>query len=287
VAGVLLGLLAAVLILPGPVSGAEVQPGPGAEGSAESRKIVVTIVCDNYPDDERLKTAWGFACVIEGLDRTILFDSGGDGELLLSNMAKAGFQPDEIHRVVLSHFHNDHTGGLEALLKANNNVKVFVPHTFPAEFKQRARELGAEVVEAKEPREVCPGAWTTGVLTDPLPEHGLYLKTTGGLVVITGCAHPGIAHFAATAKEHAQTPVRFVLGGFHMGRASADQIDQVIRELRQSGVRQVAPTHCSGNQTRRRMQEVLGDQYVPSGLGTRFFLDREKENEKTVARDGP
>ena len=89
---------------------------------------------------------------------------------------------------------------------AKGKVKVFVPHTFPAEFKERAKQLGAEVVDAKEPREVCPGAWTTGVLTEPLPEHGLYLKTPQGLVVITGCAHPGITRITAASLVPAAGP---------------------------------------------------------------------------------
>ncbi len=77
---------------------------------------MITIVYDNNLPDKRLQTAWGFACVIEGLAETILFDTGGNGKLLLSNMAAAGFNPEQIDSIVLSHIHADHTGGLHAFL---------------------------------------------------------------------------------------------------------------------------------------------------------------------------
>lgn len=245
-----------------------------------SQDVMVTIVYDNNPLEKGLKTAWGFACVVEGLSETILFDTGGKGKLLLSNMAAAGFQPEQIDSVVLSHIHGDHTGGLPALLQANSKVKVFVPKVFPSEFKQGITKTGAQLVETDGPQEICRGAWTTGVLKQGLPEQGLYLKTPKGLVVITGCAHPGIVHLAKAAGRHAEVSVYTVLGGFHMGGASADKIDAVIRELEEMGVQQVAPCHCSGEKTRQLMKEAFGEGYLPSGVGARFLLDNDAEPPK-------
>ena len=257
--------------------------GPGratAQRAKRAEEVVVTVVYDNYPLREGLKTAWGFACVIEGLGETILFDTGGQGELLLANMAKAGFRPEQIQSVVLSHFHGDHTGGLVDFLKANNKVRVFVPKAFPADFREEVGESGAEVVETEGPCKVCDGARTTGVLKEPLAEQGLCLETAEGLVVVTGCAHPGIARMAEAARRHAKTPVFAVLGGFHMGRASDDQIEAAIRGLEENGVRRVAPSHCSGDKTRKAMEQAFGQEYVRSGLGARLVFAN-KEN------DGP
>jgi len=240
----------------------------------EEQNVVITIVYDNYPMDERLKTAWGFACVIEGLDETILFDTGGDGELLLSNMAKVGIKPEQIDSVVLSHFHRDHTGGLDAFLEMNNDVKVFVPRLFPPSFSQHVGELGAEMVETEGPQEICAGAWTTGVLKQPVAEQGICLDSTEGLFVVTGCAHPGIARMAAAAKTRARSPVHTVLGGFHMSRASDDRINSAVRRLEEIGVQRAAPSHCSGDKTRQLMKEAFGERYLPSGLGARLTFWR-------------
>jgi len=257
----------------------------GRNTTEEARQIVITIVYDNNPLEKRMETAWGFACVVEGLSETILFDTGGKGELLLANMAKAGFEPEQVHSVVLSHNHSDHTGGLLDFLKANPKAKVFVPKAFAASFKQEVSQAGAELVETEGPAKVCDGAWTTGVLKQPLVEQGLCLETSAGPVVVTGCAHPGIAQMARAATNRAKKPVHAVLGGFHMSRASADQVDTVIERLKELGVQQVAPTHCSGDNTREAMKEAYGDGYLPSGLGAKFVFRQAAETSPDTAAD--
>ena len=168
---------------------------------------------------------------------------------------------------------------MQDLLQINNKVKVFAPRVFPAEFKQSVAKTGARLVETEGPQEVCPGAWTTGVLKQGLHEQGLYVETPTGLLVITGCAHPGIVQMAKAASRRAGTPVHAVLGGFHMGRASADKIDTVIQGLKTIGVQQVAPSHCSGNETRRLMKEAFREGYLPSGLGARLVFQRKRQTE--------
>jgi 7,8-dihydropterin-6-yl-methyl-4-(beta-D-ribofuranosyl)aminobenzene 5'-phosphate synthase len=89
-----------------------------------------------------LKTDWGFSCYIQGLEKTILFDTGGRGEILVSNLEKMGLSPENIEVVVLSHYHGDHTGGLDEILRLNPRIEVWVPEHFPKDFKQRLREKG-------------------------------------------------------------------------------------------------------------------------------------------------
>jgi len=250
------------------------------EEPKERGPVVITIVYDNYPADERLKTAWGFACVVQGLDETILFDTGGDGKLLLANMAKAGLKPDQIEVVVLSHIHGDHTGGLAAFLGAKAKVKVVMPSAFPSRFKRAVRQAGATVVETDGPCEVCKGAWTTGVLNRGIAEQGLYLKTPDGIVVITGCAHPGVVDLAAAARRHAKQDIYAVFGGFHMGGASARQIDEVIEGLRKLGVERAGPCHCSGDDTRRMTQAAFGDHFLLTGVGARLVFGSDRHSEQ-------
>jgi len=52
-----------------------------------SERLNITILYDNNPYDERLKTAWGFSCLVERGDLTLLFDTGGEAPTLLSSMA--------------------------------------------------------------------------------------------------------------------------------------------------------------------------------------------------------
>ena len=236
----------------------------------QSEGLAVRIVYDNNPFDKRLTTAWGFGCVVTGLEKTILFDTGGDGRILLANMRACGIEPGEIDAVVLSHNHYDHTGGLGAFLEANSRVSVYLPKAFPEGFKRQVRGVGATVVETDEPHKICEGAWTTGVLAGGIPEQGLYLKGQQGLVVITGCAHPGIVEMVEAAKAHAGTRPDTVMGGFHMSGVSQRDVQGVIETFKDMGVAHVAPTHCSGDETRRWMKEAFGEGYRSAGAGARL-----------------
>ena len=247
-----------------------------AQEARTEGKIIVTIVYDNCPLDKRLETAWGFGCVIEGLPETILFDTGRPDGLLVPNMAKLGLTPQRIGSVVLSHIHSDHTGGLRSFLKANRDVTVYVPQAFPMPFRRRLRFAAARMVETTGPQRICDGLWTTGVLGNEIAEQGLCLETSQGLVVITGCAHPRIDVMAEAARKHFSKPIYAVLGGFHMGKDSPEDIAAVIEDLKRIGVQQAGPTHCTGDRARRSIKEAFGKNYLSAGAGARFVFDHPK-----------
>ena len=66
--------------------------------------------------EQPLRAEHGFAVWIETPGGTVLFDTGDSGDVLLSNLAKLDLDPTRLDAVVLSHGHDDHTGGMGALL---------------------------------------------------------------------------------------------------------------------------------------------------------------------------
>ena len=108
--------------------------------------------------------------MVEVGKRTILFDTGGDAETLLSNMAALKINPHQIEIVVLSHIHGDHTGGLFGLLELNNALTVYLPASFPKDFKERVKTYGASVVEVQGPTETTPSVWSTGEMGTGIKE---------------------------------------------------------------------------------------------------------------------
>jgi 7,8-dihydropterin-6-yl-methyl-4-(beta-D-ribofuranosyl)aminobenzene 5'-phosphate synthase len=233
----------------------------------ESQTLTITIVYDNNAYDPRLKTAWGFSCLIEYRGQVILFDTGGDSPTLLANMDALGIDPGKIETVVLSHIHGDHTGGLSGLLPmTGDGSTVFVPQSFPARFKD-AVQIKARLVEVAGPREIGEEVHTTGELGTGIIEQSLVVKTDGGLVIITGCAHPGIVEVIRRAKALSGDEVYLVLGGFHLGGKSRKEIEGIISEFRRLGVRKVAPCHCTGEQAIRLFLQEYGDDFFQCGAG--------------------
>ena len=237
---------------------------------ASPSELTVTIVYDNRSEAEELDPAWGFACVVEGLAKTILFDTGGDGPTLLRNMDALGFKPQDMDMVVLSHAHWDHTGGLKDFLKANSDVAVYTLQSFPDSIADQARRRGARVVVVSKPAELCAGAMVTGEIVGEsgIPEQSLLLQGNAGAAVITGCAHPGVVRIVRRAKEFSGTEVRVVLGGFHLVRDAEDSIDRIISDLKRLGVRQAVPCHCSGDRALELFASAYGTELGRCSVGT-------------------
>jgi 7,8-dihydropterin-6-yl-methyl-4-(beta-D-ribofuranosyl)aminobenzene 5'-phosphate synthase len=261
------------------------SPQPSAAKPVEAS---MTILYDNNRFDPRLKTAWGFSCLVRGLEKTILFDTGGDGYTLLGNMRQLGVDPAEIDIVLLSHIHGDHTGGLRAFLEKNSHVVVYLPGSFPENFKKTVISLGARVEKVVEARELFPGAYTTGELGDGIKEQALALKTTEGLVVITGCAHPGIVNMVRKAREITdEDRVYLVVGGFHLSGEPPSRIESIAKELRLLSVKKIAPCHCSGDEARKLFKQEYGADYIECGVGKRITLPKlESLNDSQVPRFG-
>lgn len=182
-------------------------------------------------------------------------------------MAALGIDPLSIEIIVLSHIHGDHTGGLKGLLEMGVRPTVYLPHSFPGDFKAQARAGGATVVEVDGPLEIMPGLWSTGEMGDGIREQALVVRTGLGLVVITGCAHPGVEKMLARAKEIGQGEVHLVMGGFHLGGASRGRIEDIIAEFRRLGVRKVAPCHCTGQRAMEMFAREYGEAFVRCGVG--------------------
>lgn len=239
--------------------------GPSATEALQPKTI--TVVYDNYPYKKGLTTAWGFSCLVRGWDKTILFDTGGDGRLLLSNMEKLGIDPQEIETVVLSHIHGDHVGGLASLLHRHHKVTVVIPPSFPADFKEGVRRSGALVQEVAGFTELCGGVHTTGEMGISIKEQSLVLRTAQGLIVITGCAHPGVVQIVEAIKAHFKEDILLVMGGFHLSGEGRKEIQGIIARLQEMGVKNVGPCHCSGEMARKLFQEAYGKACVPVGVG--------------------
>ncbi len=230
--------------------------------------VRLTVVYDNNPMPAGLRTAWGFACVIETGETKVLFDTGGEGPLLLENMRRLGVDPADIDLVVLSHAHGDHTGGLSDFLHIHPRLPVCFPRSFPKYLSQEIKNAGATPVRVSSFAEIQPGIFTLGEFGGTIPEQALAVRTARGLVIVTGCAHPGIMTIVSRAKKvFGVEPLHLVIGGFHLLRSSREAILEIVKGFREAGVQRVAPCHCTGDTARLIFSEAYGKNYVAIGVG--------------------
>ncbi|MBN2720594.1 MAG: MBL fold metallo-hydrolase [Proteobacteria bacterium] len=227
----------------------------------------LTVLFNNVPFRSDLETGWGFSCLIEGPEKTILFDTGADGDTLLSNMHRLGLDPGIVDAVVLSHIHGDHTGGLRTLLSLRSGITVYVPVSFPQDFIREVRNLGAAVETVSGPRKLMEDVYSTGEMGSAIKEQALILDAREGLIVVTGCAHPDVADMTRKAATFLEKPVYLLTGGFHLGGSSEARIREMIARLKALGVKKIAPSHCTGDNAIRMFREAWGKDFIDGGLG--------------------
>jgi len=213
----------------------------------------ITIIYDNTAFRKDLQADWGFSCLIEKKNTPkILFDTGANGKILLSNMEKLEIDPLSIEEVFISHLHWDHTGGLSELLKVNPNIKkIYVPSSMGLE---------NEVV-LKEPTKIHQNIFSTGelegieqsmgVITD-LPAEAS-AKAGKGIVLIVGCSHPYMGTILDTAKKFGK--IYAIIGGMH-GFSEFELFKDINL---------ICPTHCT--QHKKELKEIYSEKYIEGGAG--------------------
>jgi len=251
-----------ILILSGILILTEIGISFTVQAEKENPAVTLISVYDNYQVDPELKTAWGFATIIKTPQELILFDTGGNSEILLFNMGKLNISPSSIKKVVISHIHTDHIEGLEGFLDKNSNITVFIPRSSPQSVKNMIIQNGAKFVEISAPRRISDSIYTTGELFGPPEEQSLIIDSRKGLIIITGCAHPGIVNIVKRAKKlMKKDKVYLVLGGFHHPPLSC------VKEFKELGVEKVAPSHCTGNLAREAFRKEYKENFIEYGVG--------------------
>ncbi|RLI23361.1 MBL fold hydrolase [Candidatus Bathyarchaeota archaeon] len=176
------------------------------------------------------RSGWGFSCLVGG---NLLFDTGADLETLLFNMRRLNVKLDRIDKVFFSHEHGDHIGGFQ-IVGLLGEVEAFVLRSFSKRFKSALSSYtNVRLREVSKPQEISTGMFTTGEQGFFIKEQSLIVETDKGVVVVTGCSHPGLEKILGFASRFGN--VYGVVGGFHGFRK--------LEALR--GVKLIVPCHCT------------------------------------------
>lgn len=217
--------------------------------------------------------------------KNILFDCGSS-EKTLYNAQKLGADLSKLDAVVLSHSHYDHAGGFRYLAERYPVRRVYTgPGFFAPKYSEgegccrnlsagfdRAflEEKGIEYCPVAGVEMLCPGAsvisgfprmecmetipkryvhLTDGGLVpdDFRDEICLTLETQEGLVLLVGCAHPGIVNMAKQVRALLGKPIHAVIGGIHLAKAEPCRVEWTVDELEKLGVKLLGFGHCSGD----------------------------------------
>lgn len=216
--------------------------------------MILTIVYDNtiYKKNLGLKSDWGFSCLIENKDELVLFDTGANGEILLNNMKKLNINFENISKIIISHEHYDHNGGLQKITSFLKDVKVY-------RFKDEKQRDDIDLICVNKPIKISDNIYSTGRMQgDPVDEQSLILKCRKGWFILAGCSHNKVKNIIKKAREYGD--IKGIIGGFH-GFSEFNILENMAL---------ICPTHCT--KYKEKIYDTFPDKTKKGGVGKIFDL---------------
>lgn len=242
---------------------------------------------------------------IEDGNDKILFDTGYS-DVLLQNARAMNIDLDKISTIVISHGHNDHTGGLTYVGEKwdiSNGKLVAHPDAFKEKWYENEK-IGAPFTSdqmknmcklslSKSPEQISDnivflgeipkmnefehrkviGSQKDGRIESEdlvLDDSAIVYKSESGLFLITGCSHSGICNMLEYAKEVCrEDKILGVIGGFHLFERDI-QLQKTIQYMKVNQIKEIYPCHCVSFQAKAEMNQYLPITEVGVGLSIKI-----------------
>jgi len=202
--------------------------------------VTIRTLCENTAAIKGVLGEWGWSVIVETGDSTIMLDTGASG-IVMKNAEKMNVDLLKTDVLVLSHGHNDHTGGLQDVLTDIPGVRIIChPDAWEAKYKKNKNgnmdyigimaskdfvESASDMTLSVEPVMIDRNCLFLGSIPMTVnyesldddffvkekdgsfrqdylnDDSALVVKTDKGLVIVTGCAHRGIVNTIVHARN--------------------------------------------------------------------------------------
>ncbi len=251
----------------------------------------ITAIVENISQRNDLTPAHGLSLYIQTVKHNILFDVGGDYDILSANALKLGVDLSGIDIVIISHGHGDHGGALRGFLQMTSRATVYVQRrAFLPHYSRRVGgmadiSLDAELLNHPQIN-LLDGDYkidselTLFTITDNSKcystanntlyecdqldnfrhEHNLLIHNPEGNVLIIGCGHNGVINILDRVGDYAP---KLCIGGFHLNARSAggtvptELLNEIANELHRYPHTRLYTCHCTGCDAYKHLSQAL------------------------------
>lgn len=275
--------------------------------------ITVTTLIENtvYPGKGHV-SEHGLSFHVRGPFGDILFDTGQSGGIL-QNAKQMGIDLKNVGKIAISHGHYDHAGGIRPMVESGFSrfglyvskgffnpkfsTREAIPRYNGVDFDiQYLEEKGIRTKIISEDRyKMAEGIYLISGFNGPRAveanpvfkvekegrleiddfsdETAMVLEGKDSVVVLSGCAHPGIECMIDKIYELFEKPIEAVLGGTHLNGASQKRLEEAAAYFENSDIAHFGFSHCTGEEAARFLKERLGDRFLENHTGDRYILE--------------
>lgn len=204
--------------------------GPKLSAIGEVDRLSILPLVERLVPGEHLDGEPGVSYLVRADGTNLLFDVGLNPRrraqsALVRNAATLGVDLQSLDGIVISHLHPDHVGGIVSQLRRTFSLSTAAlePKGLPGYVPAPMRHDRADIVLTTGPRVIAPGVAVLPPLprmlfwAGPVAEQALVVNVRGfGLVLVSGCGHPGIERMMAATEAVLDVPIRAVVGGLHL-----------------------------------------------------------------------
>jgi metal-dependent hydrolase (beta-lactamase superfamily II) len=212
-----------------------------------------SVLVSNFAGRIELPAQHGLSLYIRMDETDIIFDTGRD-DLFLYNSGFMNLPVNGIKYTVISHIHEDHTGGIPYLSRHFSMAGRPCTIVCPADYEfLPLPAIKRQVIENEEKLAEGIHVFATQIL-DETREKMEELSLIAGSTLFVGCGHSGIHRILEKGLGLAK--IDTIAGGFHNFNQRSSELLSTARFLTDSGIKKCILLHCTSMNFIRHLEDA-------------------------------